>query len=122
MKNNAKIAAYLTDVLCSLLLATVVNAALFALAFVEATLWGCFFATALALALCVLSSRKWWIFPAMLVFAAAVIGLAAAFRTDESAASKAYDFLRGLFFGVAQGEGIAQAGAPFSALTVLALP
>lgn len=122
MKNNAKIAAYLTDVLCSLLLATVVNAALFALAFVEATLWGCFFATALALALCVLSSRKWWIFPAMLVFAAAVIGLTAAFRTDESAASKAYDFLRGLFFGVAQSEGIVQAGAPFSALTVLALP
>ena len=119
MKNNAKIAAYLTDILCSLLLATVINAALFALAFVETTLWGCFFATALALAFCVLSSRKWWIFPAVLVFAVAVLGLAAAFQPEENTV---YDFLRGLFFGVAQEEDIAQAGVPFFALTILALP
>ncbi|HWS30439.1 MAG TPA: transglutaminase-like domain-containing protein [Clostridia bacterium] len=122
MGKNIKLAAYLTDILCALLLATVVNAALFAQLPLESTLGACFLATALGTALVFLFARKWWVFPAFLLFAAATFALASAFNGEEGAASWGASFISWCFTGFSSLEFDPGESAFFLARLLFALP
>jgi transglutaminase-like putative cysteine protease len=122
MGKKMKLAAYLTDMLCALLLATVLNAVLFAQIMLETTLGACFLATALGILLVFLFSRKWWVFPVFLLFAAATITLASAFKEEDGAAYWGISFLRSCFSGFSSLDFDQGESAFFFAKLLFALP
>lgn len=117
-----KLAAYLADMLCALLLATVLNTVLYSQIALETTLGTSFIATALGILLVFLLSRKWWIFPALLLFTAATIALASAFKGEGGAAKWGASFLHWCFSGFSSFEFDPGESAFFLASLLFGLP
>ncbi|MCE5235481.1 MAG: transglutaminase-like domain-containing protein [Eubacteriales bacterium] len=122
MKRNFKAAAYFTDILCALLLATVVNAAFFAQIMLESSLGVSFLATALATLFVFLLTRRWWVLPAVLLFSAATFALASALQDDGGAFSKAADFLHWCIGGFSPDAADISEGKFFLARLLFGLP
>lgn len=122
MAKKIKFAAYFADMLGALLLATVLNAVLFSRVGLETTLGSVFFATALGIMLVFLLSRKLWMFPALLLFAAAVTALASAFTEEGGAAGRWESFFHWCFSSFSSIEFNPDKSAFFLANLLLGLP
>ncbi len=122
MAKKIKLAAYLADALCALLLATVLNALLFSQIALEVTLGSVFSATALGILLVFLLSRKWWMFPALLLLTAAAITLSFAFTREGGVAGRGASFLHWCFSGFSSLEFDPDKSAFFLASLLFGLP